>query len=299
MLDVRVETITKETALEYLALSGENRPYRRGYADVLAGKLLREEWQVNGDSIRFDTDGRLRDGQHRLQMVAQTGIPIEVVVVRGIDPGSFVTIDTGKKRSLADVLAIRGEVDAVNVAAASYWVRAYLAEPRWRAPSLGLWSHEQMVEFITRHPDLRESVRKCIEWRPRVGGPGYFSITTAMHYLLSRVKYGDADEFISRYLTGLRLEDEDDPVAVLRAQVIGFRAARLKPVPGQVVSVMATAWNATREGRKVRQAFKVVAMGRGARRPRIMGFPKAAFEGAQLALGEDDDNGNDGDNGSE
>jgi hypothetical protein len=266
---------------------------------VLAGKLLRAEWQVNGDSIRFDSDGRLRDGQHRLQMVAQTGIAIDVVVVRGIEPGSFVTIDTGKKRSLSDVLAIRGEVSAAHLAAGAYWIREYIGDVRWRNATSTRWSHEQMVEFIDRHGDVRESVAKCLAWRPRVGGPGYFPITVAMHYLLTRVKYGDGDEFISRYLTGLRLEDEGDPVAVLRSQVIGFRAARLKPTPPQVLAVIALAWKATREGRKVRQAFKVPAMGRGARRPGIMGFPKAAFEGAQLALVDDDDNGLDGDNGSD
>jgi len=298
-LNVKVETITKEKALEYLAVGGENRTYRRRYADLLAGKLVREEWQVNGDSIRFDTDGKLRDGQHRLQMVAQTGIPIDVVVVRGIAPESFVTIDTGKKRNLSDVLAIRGEPNAVFTAAALYWARLYLAGTQWRgAPGQGP-SHEQMVEFFERHLGLRESVAKCVEWHPRVGGPGHFGITVAMHYLLTHVKGGDPDEFIGRYLTGLRLEDEQDPVAVLRAQVIGFKSARLKPLPGQVLAVIALAWNATRQGRKARQAFGVPAVGRGARRPLIAGFPKAAFEYTTLPLDEDDGNGANGDNGDD
>src|SRR4030042_1787327 len=110
MITCEVETITRELAEEYLKTDkGNNRSLSMPHVAELVGKQKRGEWVTNGDALRFDTKGQLRDGQHRLKMVEHTGIPIEVVVVRGIESGAFSTMDVGKKRSFSDVLGIERE----------------------------------------------------------------------------------------------------------------------------------------------------------------------------------------------
>jgi hypothetical protein len=65
-------------------------------------------WQVNGDAIRFDTNGVLLDGQHRLMACVMADKPIMTLVVRGLDPHVQITIDRGKSRTIGDELKSRG-----------------------------------------------------------------------------------------------------------------------------------------------------------------------------------------------
>ncbi len=280
MLEVKVETIDEAKALEYLTHSDGNRPFHHQYTSILAQKQERGEWQTNGDSIRFDSDGILRDGQHRLKMVIQTGVPIEVVVVRGIDPNAFITIDTGKKRNLADVLAIQGESNPQNLAGSLYWIRRYLIGNMF---SSGV-THEQHIAILTRHPDIRESVAFCSSLSKPAGYPGQATIATACHYLFSQVDPHRAAELISGYVTGLGLNGLRDPVYRLREQIIGYKNSKLKPTPQQIFGIFCFTWNACRADRPQAQSFRTPTHQR--ERVGINGFPKKLFLEGQLPLDE-------------
>jgi len=59
--------------------------------------------------IAFGPDGTLLDGQHRLWAICMSGISVEMFVWRDVEPQSMMAIDSGKARSLADILNIAGE----------------------------------------------------------------------------------------------------------------------------------------------------------------------------------------------
>jgi hypothetical protein len=73
-----------------------------------AREIAAGRWKPNGETIKFTMDGVLLDGQHRLAAVALAGVGIETTVVWGLDPDCFDTIDSGRPRSAADMLAIQG-----------------------------------------------------------------------------------------------------------------------------------------------------------------------------------------------
>ncbi|MBA7642156.1 hypothetical protein ES703_49843 [subsurface metagenome] len=274
-----IETIDKERAQEYIAKIDGNRPISNGYVRWLIGRQKRGEWQTNGDSIKFDTNGVLRDGQHRLMMVMQTGRPIEVVVVRDIDPASFITMDTGKNRNLSDVLAINKYQNSKLLAPALGWVHHYLANRMY--PMGGRISHEQHLAVLDKHPELQQSVAFFANFGHLSGSPRWPSITMACHYLFSRIDSSMADDFIQRYVTGARLE-EQDPVWVLRGQVTSYATARIKPQGDQIFGLFALAWNAQRNGREQKQNYKLRKHSRI--RPKIDGFPKELLLESQEEL---------------
>lgn len=284
MLDVKIETIDEVKALEYLTHSDGNRPYRQAYTSELASKQERGEWQINGDSIRFDSDGILRDGQHRLKMVTQTGIAIEVVVIRGIDPNAFITMDIGRKRNLGDVLSIQGEANPQNLAGALSWIRRYLTRNMLFYGA----THEQHLAILSQHSGVRDSVAFCFNLSKPAGYPGQPSITTACHYLFSRVDPLKAGELIKGYVTGLGL-DIKDPIYRLREQVIGYKKSKLKPTPQQMFGLFCFAWNAFKNERPQSKSFRLPTHQRGL--IRIDGFPQKLFIEGQLQL--DKDNGED------
>lgn len=115
MIESKVETITPEVAKVYLTLNKFNRPLNKTHVMRLAKDMRDGHWELNGEPIKFDDSGNLVDGQHRLQAVIESGVAVCFLVVRGISPRSFTTLDTGKNRSNADVFNINGINNAATV----------------------------------------------------------------------------------------------------------------------------------------------------------------------------------------
>lgn len=268
-----LETIDRKKAHEYLATSLANRNVRKAHVNDLIGRQLRGEWLTNGDTLRFDSDGNLRDGQHRLMMVTNTGIPITVVVVRGIDPDAFHTMDTGRSRSLADVFTIQGRTRPSDLGGAVEWVWRYLSNRM--SGSKG--SHEQMCDCLEEHPEIQQTVTFCSHLAWNKSGPSYRPILRATHYLFTRSDKDKANIFTERLVTGYHIEGSDDPIGRLRNQLLTYAKPRQSPPNGvQIFGICVLAWNAFMNGKAAKSAYKRPARTR-AESPMIVGFPRELF----------------------
>lgn len=112
----RIELVTPEIAQDYLKANVSNRKTRREAVTALAEKMDSGKWKENGESIIFDTSGVLKDGQHRLMATVRSKHSWNAVIVTGVDPDVFDTIDTGLNRTLADVLYLEGFVKVGYIA---------------------------------------------------------------------------------------------------------------------------------------------------------------------------------------
>lgn len=281
MITVEVETIDKEKAHQYLSAEhGNNRPFSAPHLIQLIGRQQRGEWKTNGDSIRFDADDQLRDGQHRLRMVVDTGIPIDVVVVRNIDPVAFMTMDVGKRRNLSDVLHIAKEDNSKELAPTLNTVWRYL----YRKMTGTIGSHEQVIAILDDHPQVRDSVAFYRGLEKPPGPPGWQAISMTAHYLFSRVDAAAAEDFMTRYVTGENLES-GSPILLIRGQVVSLGTARTTPQGNQILSLLCRAWNTHRAGKEQKQRFQVPKSSSAS--PRIVGFPSELFLNRQLPLDEE------------
>lgn len=103
-----VEHITPDMAYEYLTQNTRN--YRRVNARTVmkyAQTMKDGNWELNGEPIVFDTEGKLINGQHRLNAIVEAGIPVDILVVRGVDKG-VVVFDDGRVRRSTDVASAMG-----------------------------------------------------------------------------------------------------------------------------------------------------------------------------------------------
>ena len=105
----RVQTITPARAAELLEANTTNRPLSRPVVRSFAEAMRRGEWMVTHQGIAFDVNGVLVDGQHRLAAIIEADRPVELTVFTEVGEGTFDVLDTGKRRTAADVLAIEGE----------------------------------------------------------------------------------------------------------------------------------------------------------------------------------------------
>ena len=108
MMQLQFQTITPAIAAELLANHNpSNRRLDTRHSAFLAQEMARGTFRPdNGDSIRIDVDGDILDGQHRLAAIVKTGKSVDMLVARNVDRETFATIDTGKRRTVHDIVHI-------------------------------------------------------------------------------------------------------------------------------------------------------------------------------------------------
>jgi hypothetical protein len=204
------------------------------------------EWVLNGEPIIFDRTDRLQSGQHRLLAVVASGVTIRSVIVRGAEPSSLYSLDSGRKRRTTDALTLRGEKDVANLAAALVW--------HWR------WEHGVMdrglspttthlMKLLDETPDLREFVKLAHRIRRNVPCPG--GLLAAMLYHFSLINPKDAEHFSEKLSSGEELTSES-PIFMLRRWLIRTKLETRKPSQQLTAAIIVKAWNAYREHSPIR-----------------------------------------------
>lgn len=153
-METKVMTITPEMAGEWLLKNTKNRHVTKRSVERFAESMEAKEWVLNGESIKFDTQGILLDGQHRLMAIVKSGCAIESTVDFDIDPKAFTTLDTGRKRAGSDALSILGFENTQGLAAA---IRVYLIYQKGRLFSdngRANITNDQICHFATNYPAL-------------------------------------------------------------------------------------------------------------------------------------------------
>jgi hypothetical protein len=118
---MRIEriTITPQVASEMLETNVDrNRPLKQGVVAKYASDMAAGNWvSDNGETIKIDGQGRLIDGQHRLQAVIRANMTLPFFVAYGVHNDAFMTVDTGAMRTTGNIMHVQGEIDANKKAA--------------------------------------------------------------------------------------------------------------------------------------------------------------------------------------
>jgi len=243
-------TITPELAMGWLEdTNTNNRAVRDIHVRRLAEDMKAGKWRgFNGEAIRFDSEGRLVDGQHRLWACTIAGVPFDTLVVAGVDPEEYATIGTGIRKTFADFLGpMHGEKNANLYAAAVRlvysWQAGELGANRWDAPSVSV-----LEQTYHDHPGLRDSVTFAAGHRSLLNQ----SFVALIHYAATiSGKRDRAETFLTRLHDGLGLTDTD-PVYHLRKFLAAQHGSRRKAHTGYVLAMAIKAWKAADPGRQIR-----------------------------------------------
>lgn len=125
--DTTTFDVDAETAKVLLALNTNNRTIKPERIYKYHRQMINGLWVFAGDPIRFDDQGVLLDGQHRLLAVAllEPGATQKLVFMRGIDSHAQTAMDQGATRSAADQLALKSLKNGRTLAAAIRLMIAY------------------------------------------------------------------------------------------------------------------------------------------------------------------------------
>jgi hypothetical protein len=123
-----------------------NRPVHQSQVDKYVADMVAGRWGRNHQGLAFDKNGTLMDGQHRLWAVANSGVTVMMPVTYGLDREAQLTIDSGLRRTTADVAAIAG-FDGVRELHISV-VRAMI---RGTSPTRPTFTRMQELELLKTH----------------------------------------------------------------------------------------------------------------------------------------------------
>jgi hypothetical protein len=99
--------ISPEIAEEYLSKSEGNRKLNKYRVAMYIRDLQKGNWGI-GDTIKFDVNGILIDGHHRLTAVLQSGITARFLVTTGLPPESRSFINLATPWKLSEISKVAG-----------------------------------------------------------------------------------------------------------------------------------------------------------------------------------------------
>jgi len=217
--------LTPEMASGLLKVSAEaefrNRNSHHTRVDLLANEILAGNWMDSNDAICTDEHGILINGYHRCKAVIQANTSIWVTIKRGMDRESFHSMDTGKKRSVADVLRTKFVSHGTTVARACRILFLY----ERNGPSClvvtadPLVSNKDVLSVYDANPEIQECARFIYKQQrlAKMLAPGFL----AFSYYILRKKHFEVT--VNPFFEGLDKGDNlpnDSPVKLLRCRYI-------------------------------------------------------------------------------
>lgn len=249
-MTIQFETrvITPADAQEILAKNTHNRPIRPADVNDYARDMVAGKWRMNGQAIQIAKDGTVLNGQHRLHAVIRADRAAEFLVVTGLEMADQDTIDTGRKRTMANVLAMNGTKNSAVVAAVAARVI------RWDMGDKSLTgshrsTHSELGEWINQNPAVHRSAEIAMATRSSFKGVQASSAGTA-HFITSRIDLGASVEFFAQLASGVGLR-EGDAVLALRNRLTNAMAASENLPDGVRLNMILRAWNGFRTGEKL------------------------------------------------
>lgn len=240
-LEVVIQEITPELAEEWLKKNIFNRKMSDRLVLTYVEAMKAGEWRLNGETIIFDWDDRLQQGQHRLQAVVDSGTTIWSVVVFGAEPEAIFTLDGGRKRTTGDALRLIGEHDVANLGTALSWTWRYQSG-LMTTGGVGVTT-PHLLKLLEKTPCLREDLSWGRQIKTSLGwSAGLFAM---VYHVLHGIDEDDAHAFWEQICFGEDLSS-DMPAFVLRRTMLRMNQETRRPSSTHLAALTFKAWNAYR-----------------------------------------------------
>jgi hypothetical protein len=255
-MELRNSAPTVRASIAYLTpdrceqIIGSNFANQRNVSDSNFSKIeddmINDRFHLTGESIIIGRSGSLLDGQHRVLACIKTGFGFWTVLVEGVDDELFYVINTGKSRSLSDVLKINGETNTIVLSSCLLRLAEYRRSPLSICSGAPI-STSEAFEAFREYPEIQESIRvsvalKDVASRTRIAW---------LHCVTQRLNKPVSDSFFHGLTTGEML-DMHSPVYWLRSRLQSDRASSAKISPREAQALIIKAWNAYLDGKSVK-----------------------------------------------
>lgn len=250
-----VVIVTPQIAEQWLSANTNNRQVKKTHVKRMSAAMVRGEWILNGETVKFDANGRLVDGQHRLRAVVEAGVNVPIEVRYNVPVDAFATIDTGVVRGAKDALYTHGvgnnTYDIAAAARIAFHGLNSSIERVFYGSSVAL-SNKQVVQFVEAHSSLVDLTTELYEREVRKLCP--LSLAAGVFWLII-YKHSRAavNPFLDAFLSGESLTAEH-PAYILRERLIAERIGHSRGTRRRIetCAFIIAAWNAYHTGRPLK-----------------------------------------------
>lgn len=239
--------VDADSAARWLATDRRNRPLNATWVSRYRDDITSGLWLFAADPIRFDWDGHLLDGQHRLTALLGLDVALPTLVVLGLDPDSQLVMDQGRKRSAGQQLSMLGIKYAHQIASSMKAAILHETGMMFRDNKLAQTLTNPIIQaYVAGRPAEVEFLQELmsdvqtLDCAPSPVGA----------FLIDAHRKGRADEaahFIRR-LVSLTDLSTGDPILALDRRLRRLRQES-PPSNRDIIALFIQAFNASAEGR--------------------------------------------------
>jgi hypothetical protein len=244
--------ITPDMAQLWLLRNKNIRRLQESKLSLFAEAMSKDQWDLNGESIKFDKDGNLVDGQNRLTACVKANKSFTSAVAFGID--SAINVDRGKPRTVGQIIqAQEFAYDANAMSAMINYLHAYKDEGSAGFVTVGHGRHPLTLDDALRtakenQQDLNYSIRATNKVKKIFNR---YSLHAALHYLFCQTAgTALADQFYEGLITGLNLSSSD-PVYHLREKLMKLKNNQIATPINAYAGMIIKGWNYFITGRSI------------------------------------------------
>ena len=250
------KTITQETSEGMLLRNpvGANRrpslPTVKYYARQMAAEGG-NGWKRTGQSILFDTDGKLLDAGHRLWASYLSGASFPTYLIGDVpaDPTLFAYIDNCKPRSAADALSTAGlnglskQLATVVSMAMHFEHGCYTASSK---KALDKIFPVEVIAYVQDHENLRQAVRLMAgEYKAAAKVVAYKDVASFVAFQIIELHGEETLDGFMNELGHVGIEHEEgSPIAALQKVMADDENSREPMLKHQVLGHVIKAFNA-------------------------------------------------------
>lgn len=246
--NIKPANLTVESIIRMLHFANEarNRNVALDTVRKYSRDMASDSWIWTGAPIQIDTDGFVRNGQHRLLAIIDSGTTQDMLVVRNLPPEAQLAIDVGRPRSVANQMQMAGRAYAHKSAALANVLI------KWRTNRLlntGSPTVMEVNKLLSEEPEVIQAVTAAAHIRRNIGSSPQ-SALGAVYVEAGHLDAEARDVFFESLTTGADLAI-DDPILVLRT-AIGRQNAHNVPfrTRGQLYQIV-HAWNLWRKNETI------------------------------------------------
>lgn len=256
MTTTRKVLVTPEMALYLLKINTRNRPLRQSRVLYFVNQMVTGLWKFNGEAIIIGKGNILLDGQHRLAAIVKSNMPQMMIIVEGIDPSTFDTIDTGFARTNADILATEG---VKNYTMVSSNISSYigfcrnLTNTNTLKKSINLTKQEILAEN-NKCPEFWQDVATKAKTLDRTLKLIKGSVLGGYIAFLTKEKKHSIEKvysFFEQLHSGANIENET--ILLLREKLLKDLTGQYKMTPTYKHALIVKTWNAFVSGKELKQ----------------------------------------------
>lgn len=226
-----------------------NRSLNETHLMSLVRDIKRGHWiEGTGTMVSFSQSGQLIDGQHRLAAIVKSKTPLALSLKFGLDDAAQRVIDTGRKRTYSDFIAMTEGLDAkykTERASVTRLVYGFL--------------HDQERPHVytnNNKPTQSDLYDVAVEFGPSISeavstvlGPGLVQkvlVGSYAAFVAVLAKHSDYSEHVGQFFqllgTGANL-DADDPIMVVRNRLLTREEFRSQKTKDRTIGLLVKAWN--------------------------------------------------------